>query len=112
MSNPVRLTIGAFILFLALGTMNSFGQCKEINAVATVIKTTNDTGKNQSIKVEFKDGNSQHLQLNFFGTSKNNILRTDKNEFNNLSTGKYLIVIVGKREEDNYCTKSINITID
>jgi hypothetical protein len=110
MPSPVRFTLIA-IIFLSLGTIVSFAQCKEINAEAKVVKRGSDAGANQSISVEIKHSNSSY-ELNLFGPHKNNILRSDKTEFNNLPSGKYLIVIVGKREEDNYCPKSITITVN
>ena len=109
--NPRRLTfVAAF--FLTLGTIFSFAQCKEIVADAKVVKTASDINSHKSILVEINGSNPNSFRINFFGPGRNNILDSDKTEFNNLVSGKYLIVIVGKREQDNYCPKSINVTIN
>jgi hypothetical protein len=100
------------IIFLSLGTIISFAQCKQIDAVAKIVKDTDDIGKNQSIVLEIKGSNLQMLEVSLFGPNRHNILRTNKTEFNNLTSGKYLIVIAAKREKDNYCPKSINVTIN
>ena len=109
--SPLRSKIFATI-FLALGTIASFAQCKEIDAVAKVVKGASDVGKNQSIQLEIKGSNLRNLEVRVFGPSRRNILRSNKTEFNNLASGKYLVVISAKREEDNYCPKSINVTIN
>jgi len=109
--SPRRLTLVA-AFFLTLGTIFSFAQCKEIVAHANVVKAPSDLNSDKSIKVEIKGSNANSLRINLFGPNRKNILESDKTEFNNLVSGKYLIVIVGKREQDNYCPKSINVTIN
>jgi hypothetical protein len=97
---------------MTLGTMISFAQCKEIDVEAKIVKKSSDINSTQSILVEIKESNPTSFHINLFGPKRNNILRSEKTEFNSLVSGKYLIVVVGKREEDNYCPKSINVTID
>ena len=109
--NPRRLTL-VTAFFLTLGTIISFAQCKEIVADAKVVKMSSDINSNKSIVVEIKGADPNSLRLSLFGPNRKNILDSDKTEFNNLVSGKYLIVIVGKREPDNYCPKSINVTIN
>ena len=99
-------------LIFVFGPILCFAQCKNIDAAAKVVKTPQDTNCNQSIIIEFKNGKKDLFSVSVFAPDRNNILNSDKTEFNNLSQGKYLIVIVGKREEDNYCPKSINTTIN
>lgn len=108
--NPVRLALATF--FLTLGTIVSFAQCKNIDAEAKVVKKTTDSSDKQSIILEIKGYRSNAFQVSLFAPDKNNILNADQIEFNNLATGKYVIVIVGKREDDHYCPKSLNVTIN
>jgi len=108
--NPVRLTLATF--FLTLGTVVSFAQCKNIDAEAKVVKKTTDTSEKQSIILDIKGFRSNAFQVSLFGPDKKNILNSEQTEFNNLATGKYVIVIVGRREDDKYCPKSLNVTID
>lgn len=111
MFSPLRFKVIATACF-TLVTIMSFAQCKEINVEAKVVKGTNEIGASQSILVDIKESNSNSFQLSLFGPQRNNILNTDKTEFNNLVSGKYLVVIIGRREKDNYCPKSINVTIN
>jgi len=108
--NLVRLTLATF--FLTLGTLVSFGQCKNIDVEAKVIKKSTDTDGKQSIILDIKGLRANSFQVSLFAPDRNNILNAEQIEFNNLATGKYVIVIVGKREEDKYCPKSLNVTIN
>jgi len=107
------LTISLFVLFLCVAS-NTFGQCKKIEAEANVAEITATSGdsKTSSIVIDFKGRKSEDFTVSLFGPNRNNELNTEKSEFRNLSRGTYLIVIVGKRERDNYCPQSINITIN
>ncbi len=104
------LTINLFVLFLCLAS-NVFAQCKKIDAEAKVVQVSGES-QTKSIVIDFKGRKSEDFTISLFGPNKNNELHTDKSEFLNLSKGSYLIVIVGKREGDNYCPQSINITIN
>ena len=108
--NPVRLTLATF--FLTLGTVVSFAQCKNIDVEAKVVKKSTDTSDKKSIILEIKEFRSNTFQVSLFAPDKNNILNAEQIEFNNLATGKYVIVIVGRREDDKYCPKSLNVTIN
>ena len=107
------LTINLFVLFLCLAS-NAFAQCKKIDAEAKVAEVagTSEESKTSSIVIDFKGRKSEDFTVSLFGPNRNNELNTEKSEFRNLSQGTYLIVIVGKRERDNYCPQSINITIN
>lgn len=107
------LTFNLFVLFLCLAS-NVFGQCKKIEAEAKVVEVagTAPESKSKSIVIDFKGRKSEDFTVSLFGPQKNNELYTEKTEFRNLSKGTYLIVIAGKREKDNYCPQSINITIN
>jgi len=113
MSTPNLLRIKILtILLLGFGTISSFAQCKTIDADAKVVKSINNTTEKPSIVIDFKSLNKETFKVSLFGPDKRNELNVEKSTFNNLAEGKYLIVIVGKREEDNYCPKSINVTIN
>jgi hypothetical protein len=107
------LTINLLVLFLCLAS-NVFAQCKKIEAEARVVEVAGASveSKTSSIVIDFKGRRSEDFTVSLFGPKKNNELNTDKSEFRNLSKGAYLIVIVGKKEGDNYCPQSINITIN
>ena len=107
------LTINLFVLFLCLAS-NVFAQCKKIDAEAKVVQVSGGSNESQTnaIVIDFKGRRSEDFTISLFGPNKKNELHTEKSEFLNLSKGRYLIVIVGKREGDNYCPQSINITIN
>lgn len=107
------LTINLFVLFLCLAS-NAFAQCKKIEAEAKVVEVGGGPGESmtRSIIIDFKGRSSEDFTVSLFGPNRNNELHSTKSEFRNLSRGTYLIVIVGKREGDNYCPQSINITIN
>ena len=105
-----RLGILACLLF-SFGIINGNAQCKELAAEAKVVKAT-DGSDLASIVVELKDHNSNNFRFNLFGPNHNNELNVEKTTFTNLAKGKYLIVIVSKREDDNLCPKSITVTIN
>lgn len=107
MLEPVRTKI-LVTLILVCGFLTSFSQCKNIDADAKATAGLNGN----SIVVDIKNSRTDLFKISVFGPNKQNILNSEKSEFNNLSSGKYLVVIVGRREEDNYCPKSINVTIN
>ena len=107
MLDPLRIKI-LVTLILGFGFFTSFSQCKDIDVEAKVSGGPNG----QSIVLDFKDSKIDLFKISLFGPNKNNILNSEKTEFNNLSRGKYLIVIVAKRDGDQYCPKSINVTIN
>ncbi|MEJ1241732.1 hypothetical protein WBG78_26545 [Chryseolinea sp. T2] len=93
-----------------LSSVSAIAQCKEIKAEAKVIKA--NEGKS-TIQIEFKDNQSaSRFQMNLFGPKRNNQLNTDKTTFEDLTAGEYLIVIVSKKEGDNYCSKSLKVTVN
>src|SRR5687768_10635767 len=98
--DPLRFKI-LVTTFLCFGLISSFAQCKNIEAGARVAETSAGT----SIIIDFKNSRTDLFKISLFGPNKNNVLNSEKIEFNNLSSGKYLIVIVGKRDDDNYCPK-------
>lgn len=105
-----RLKILACLLF-SFGIMNCIAQCKELDADAKIVKTVNESDK-ASIEVDLKSHNKGAFRLSLFGPHQKNELNVEKTTFDDLVKGKYLIVIVSKREEDNYCPKSITLTIN
>jgi len=109
--NPLRIKILS-TLILVFGSIISFAQCKNIDADIKIVKTVNDTNNSKSIVIDFKGSRSESFKVSLFTPDRKNILNSEKTEFNNLDNGKYLVVIVGKREEDHYCPKSINVTIN
>lgn len=105
-----RLKILAFLLF-GFGVMNCNAQCKELEAEAKVVKAFDGSDKS-SIEIDLKNLNRSNFKFSLFGPNQNNELNVEKAIFTNLGKGRYLIVIVSKREEDNYCPKSITVTIN
>ena len=110
MPKPLRIKI-LMVVILACGAIKSFAQCKNIDADVKIVEAVNNIDGN-SILVDFKNSNSNAFKVSLFVPDKKNILNSDKTEFKNLNSGKYLVVIVGKRDEDNFCPKSINVTIN
>lgn len=112
MTTPERMgfkVLASLVLMLAF--IGAFGQsqCKQIEASAKVV--TSDKGK--SIVVEFTDSKvEQRVLLSLFGPNEKRELNVSKTSFDNLFDGKFLIVVVGKTEEDNYCPKTISVTIN
>ena len=113
MSTPKLLGIKILVsLFICFVTFNCIAQCKTIDADAKVVKAINDASGRPSIVVDFKSQNKETFKVSLFGPNKKNELNVEKTTFNDLVEGKYVIVIVAKREQDNYCPKSINVTIN
>ena len=105
-----RLRILACLLF-SFGIMNCHAQCKELAAEAKVVKAT-DGSDRASIEVDLKNQNTSDFKFSLFGPERKNELDVQKTTFTDLVKGKYLIVIVSRREQDNYCPKSITVTIN
>jgi len=105
-----RLKILACLLF-SFGIMNCNAQCKELAAEAKVVKAA-DGSEKASIEIDLKDHNEANFKFSLFGPDQKNELNVEKTTFNDLAKGKYLIVIVSKKEDDNYCPKSITVTIN
>jgi hypothetical protein len=89
----------------------AFGQCKTIDAEAKVTDTQGGA-KNGKIVLEIKTSRDNRFTINLFGPNGFRKIDLDTKEIENLTKGKYLIVIASKKEEDNYCPKSINVTIN
>jgi hypothetical protein len=89
----------------------AFGQCKTIDAEAKVTDTQGGS-KNGKIVFEIKSLRGEGFTINVFGPNGFHKIGLEKKELENLTKGKYLIVIASKREEDNYCPKSIDVTIN
>jgi hypothetical protein len=104
-----RLGILTCLLF-SFGILTCHAQCKELAAEAKVVKT--EGSDLASIEVDIKNQNSNNFKLSLFGPERKNELNVEKMTFNNLVKGKYLIVIVSKKEDDIFCPKSITITIN
>jgi hypothetical protein len=104
-----RLGILACLLF-SFGIINCHAQCKELAAEAKVVKT--EGSDRASIEVDLKNQNSNNFKFSLFGPDRKNELDVQKTVFSDLAKGKYLIVIVSRREDDNYCPKSITVTIN
>ena len=93
-------------------TSSLLAQCKYVEAEAKVLSSAENNGKS-TIVIEFKDKrNAGNFHINLFGPNRKNQLNTEKTTFENLESGKYLIVIVSKREGQGYCPTSINVTIN
>jgi hypothetical protein len=110
MFSPLRFKFVATFM-LSLVAFISFAQCKKIDVDVKVVKTSSDINSNRSIILEIKESNKS-FQVSLFGPDKNNILNSAQTEFKNLASGNYLIVVVSKRDDDNYCPKSLNVTIN
>lgn len=100
------------LLLFSLLSVGGFAQCRDINAEAKVTNSNESGADKPSITIDFKNVNKEPFKVSLFGPDRKNELNVEKSTFENLARGKYLIVIVGKREEDNYCPKSINVTIN
>jgi hypothetical protein len=112
MNVPKLFRLGVLVcLLFSFGIMNCYAQCKELAAEAKVVKAT-DGSDLASIEVDLKNHNSANFKLSLFGPERKNELDVQKTTFTNLAKGKYLIVIVSRREDDNYCPKSITVTIN
>jgi hypothetical protein len=95
-----------------IASVSAIAQCRQIEAEAKVIKSSSGNGTS-SIVLEYKDNRGvDKFQVNLFGPNRKNQLNVEKTSFENLEAGKYLIVIVAKKEGDNYCPKSINVTVN
>jgi len=105
---------GSFLLVLTItlfSTISALAQCRQIDVEAKVVKAEGVNSKS-GILIEYKDARSAgKFQVNVFGPNRNNQLNMEKTSFENLAPGKYLIVIVSKREGE-YCPKSIDVTIN
>ena len=86
-------------------------QCKTIEAE---VSTIDAKGKNEkgSIAIDLKGTDVKKLTINLFGPGAKNQLGSQKTEFRNLEAGKYTVVIAGKKEEDNFCPFSKEVTIN
>lgn len=102
----------ALLTFLVLVATYSvaFTQCKPIVAEAKVTHSTSGLN-NGVIQLDIKS-NKSDLSISFFGPKGLVKIKLDKTEIDGLAKGKYLVVLSGKRESDNYCPKSLEIIIN
>jgi hypothetical protein len=102
----------AIIFFLVtLFCSPGFGQCKKFSAETKVIHTTNE-GANGAIEIEIRGISTDELSVNLFGPKRKNRLGLSELVINGLEKGDYLLVLSPKKEGDNICPVSINVTIN
>lgn len=100
------------LLTIALcSSLFAVAQCRQIEAEAKVVASA--AGKRTpTLVIEYKDGiNPKKFYVNLFGPDRQNQLNSEKTSFDELPPGKYLVVIVARSEADNYCPKSLEITV-
>lgn len=102
------LIISAFV-FLRFGIVAN-AQCEKINAEVSIgTKEPNEKG---TILIELNGIDVKKVSISLFGPGAKNQLGTQKTEFKGLESGKYIVVIAGKKEEDNFCPFSKEIIIN
>lgn len=111
MINP-RISGLIIALLISVASISSLAQCRQIDADVSVLKDDTNDGKS-SVSIEYKNArDASDFQVSIFGPDKKNELNSNKTLFAGLPPGKYLIVIVAKKEGSNYCPKSINVTVN
>lgn len=85
-------------------------QCKTLDIRITVESVK--AGERGSILIDLNSNDAKKLTINIFGPGAKNQLGSQKTEFKNLAAGKYTVVIAGKKEEDNFCPFSKEVTIN
>ena len=106
----MRLSLKVLIVLLGVCSVG-FAQCKKIVA-ETIVTHTQNGSSNGKIVLEIKDSRKEDFSISLFGPRAQNKIKIDKTEIDRLSKGKYLIVVVGKREDDNYCPRSIEVIVN
>lgn len=104
-----KLLILSTLLFLVI-EMGAIAQCKSLDIVITVESVK--PGEGGGIVIDLNRTDVKKLSINVFGPFAKNQLESQKTEFRNLEKGKYTVVIAGKREEDNLCPFSKEVTIN
>jgi hypothetical protein len=103
------LVVSLFLIHFFCLSSTAKAQCKSIEAEVSVSEQENGLGV---ITVDLKGLDIKKLSVNLFGPKAKNQLGTQKTDFKELGKGKYLIVIVGKSEDDNYCQFTKEVTIN
>lgn len=100
------------IFFIWISAQAAYCQCKSIKVEAKVSNTSGGVD-NGVITLELNGGMDKNdFTISLFAPDKKNHLEVSEFVFNNLGKGKYLVVVSSKRERDNFCPKSINVTIN
>ena len=97
--------------FIHFFYLPGYGQCKKFSAEAKVIHTTNDD-TNGAIEIEIRSISPNDLTVNLFGPRRKNRLGLSEFVIRDLEKGDYLLVVSPKKEGDNVCPVSINVTIN
>ena len=99
-------------IFIWIPGQIAYCQCKSIRAEAKVSNTSGGAD-NGVITLELDGGlNKNDFTISLFAPDKKNRLQVSEFVFDNLKKGKYLVVVSAKHERDNFCPKSINVTIN
>lgn len=105
---PKSLIINVIIL-LSLGHA-AYSQCKPLDID---VSSTFDKSKSEGvISIDLKTLDKKSIATSLFESGKNYQVNTQKTEFKNLKAGKYLVVVVWKKDEDNFCPFSKEIVIN
>lgn len=112
MSN-IKYLFYSFLL-LALSSANANAQamsCQPIDLKVDLAKNEL-TGKLNTVKIAADERLSGKLSTSIIGPNGYFKGGTSDTEFKNLASGEYVVVVTGRREDDNYCPTQKKIIID
>jgi hypothetical protein len=99
------------VLILAFGIAKAQSGCKEIKATIEVFQVGQKSEK-ASVTIDFHGQPTISFIVSIIGPKtffKKDIKETELNE---LQKGTYTLVFAGRHEEDNYCMKHLEFTIN
>lgn len=111
---PTRLFVTNMLLsicaliFCNMGTIPD-GSCHAIDVqVAKAYSESNGW----SIAIDLKGLKLNNLNINLIQPKGKKILDAKTLEFKNLERGEYIVIVIGRSEEDDYCPTYIKLSIE
>ena len=99
------------VLVLTFGIADAQSDCKDIKATIQVIEA-GQKSKEASLTIDFNGQASTSFTVSIIGPKSYFKRDVREKEVKELGKGTYTIVFVGKREEDNFCMKHLEFTIN
>jgi len=108
LSKPFLISLlFCFLLLIRQDTFAQRSHCKEIE-VKVVIE---DQGLTTMLRVSL-DVDQNAVVVNLIGSKGKHTLDSKSLEFAGLEKGEYVLVVNGRKEQDDFCVTHKNITID
>ncbi|GAB1445348.1 hypothetical protein MASR2M41_10370 [Flammeovirgaceae bacterium] len=107
------LLISALLmLFLSIGDLTASTKEACVPIEIEVHQKSSDRGWGTNIEIDLKNKDISRFNINLMMPKGGHILDAKTLVFSNLESGKYIVVVTSRDENDNYCPTYVNVSIE